>query len=106
MPPATPSSRRCTTRASPRSILTRRLPHPPPDRYWPLFDKLSPEAAKNVSYQNAYNHYFKNWDVPSGEGGERRYSRMESYYQTEMLDPKQGTFVTGKATELDDDGLY
>ena len=75
-------------------------------RYWPLFDKLSPEAAKNVSYQNAYNHYFKDWDIPSGEGGERRYSRMDSYYQTEMLDPKQGTFVTGKATDLDDDGLY
>jgi len=75
-------------------------------KYWPLFDKLSPEAAKNVSYQNAYNHYFKDWEVPTGEGGEKRYSRMDSYYQTEMLDPKQGTFVTGKATELDDDGLY
>jgi len=75
-------------------------------KYWPLFDKLSPEAGKNVAYQNAYNHYFANWDVPTGEGGEKRYSRMDSYYQTEMLDPKQGTFVTGKATELDDDGLY
>ena len=31
---------------------------------------------------------------------------MPSYYATEMLDPKQGTFVTGVATDLDDDGLY
>ena len=31
---------------------------------------------------------------------------MDSYYKTEMLDPKSGTFVTGTATELDDDGLY
>jgi len=73
-------------------------------KYWPLFDKLTPEAAKNVSYENAYNIYFKNWDIPTGEGGEARYSRMPSYYQTEMLDPKSGTFINN--TDLDDDGLY
>jgi len=75
-------------------------------KYWPLFDKLSPAAGQNVAYQNAYNLYFATWDIPKGEGGDIRYQRMPSYYQTEMLDPKQGTFVTGKATELDDDGMY
>ena len=79
-------------------------------KYWPLFDKLTPEAGRNVAFQNAYNLYFAEWDMPVGggeaAGGELRYQRMPSYYNTEMLDPKAGTFVDGIATELDDDGLY
>lgn len=30
-------------------------------RYWKLFDKLTPEAGRNVAYQNAFRMYFEGW---------------------------------------------
>ena len=74
-------------------------------KYYQLFDKLTPEAGQNVSYGNAQRLYFDNWDVPKGSGGEQRYTRMPSYYDTECLDPAAGKFVLG-ATDIDDDGKY
>ena len=75
-------------------------------KYYQLFERLTPEAAANVAYNNAQKEYFDGWDVPSGgPGGEQRYTRMPSYYNTECLDPAAGTFVLG-ATDIDDDGKY
>jgi len=74
-------------------------------KYYQLFDKLTPEAGQNVAYGNAQRLYFDNWDVPKGSGGEQRYTRMPSYYDTECLDPAAGKFVLG-ATDIDDDGKY
>jgi hypothetical protein len=73
-------------------------------RYYQLFEKLTPEAAKNVAFNNAQREYFEAWDVPTGNQP-GRYTRMPSYYETECLDPKAGVFVKG-ATDLDDDGKY
>ena len=73
-------------------------------KYYQLFEKLTPEAAENIAYNNAQKLYFDGWDVPSGaEPG--TYARMPSYYDTECLDPREGKFVKG-ATDLDDDGKY
>jgi len=78
-------------------------------KYYQLFDRLTPEAAENVAYNNAENMYWKNWDMPTGdstkEGFELRYAKMPSYYKTEALDPAAGAFVLGKCA-VDDDGLY
>jgi len=81
-------------------------------KYYQLFDKLPPEAAENVAYNNAENLYFKEWEVPTGEvtngaNGlpDLRYARTPSFYQTECLDPEAGKFVLGK-TDIDDDGMY
>ena len=78
-------------------------------KYYQLFEKLTPEAAQNVAYDNAERLYFKNWKVPTGAGpaagGDLRYMRMPSYYNTECLDPAAGKFVMG-ATDIDDDGKY
>ena len=74
-------------------------------KYYQLFDKLTEEAAKNIAYENAQRMYFEGWNVPTGEGGDLRYTKMPSYYQTECLDPAAGAFVLG-ATDIDDDGLY
>jgi len=73
-------------------------------KYWQLFDKLTPEAAENVSYMNAYRRYFEKWDVPSG-GLSGRYQRTEAYYDCEALDPNLGEFVVGQSV-LDDGGKY
>ena len=73
-------------------------------RYWPLFELLSPEAAENVSWRNAYNEYFKDWQVPSGSGG-GRYARTEAFYHCESLDPTMGEFVVG-ASDVDTNGMY
>jgi len=76
-------------------------------KYWKLFERLTPEAAENVAYKNAYRMYFENWDVPTGEGGkgERRYMRQDPMYDTECLDPAAGIFVPGDK-ELDTHGKY
>ena len=78
-------------------------------KYYQLFDKLTEEAALNVAYNNAEKLYFADWTVPTGAGeaagGELRYARMPSYYDTECLDPAAGKFVMG-ATDIDDDGKY
>jgi len=76
-------------------------------KYYQLFEKLTPEAAENVAYNNAEKLYFASWSVPKADGsdGDGRYKRMPSYYQTECLDPKAGKFVLG-ATAIDDDGMY
>ena len=74
-------------------------------KYYQLFERLTPEAAENVAYNNAEREYFASWDVPSGTGDDKRYTRMASYYNTECLDPAAGAFVLG-ATDIDDDGKY
>ena len=74
-------------------------------KYWPLFDLLTPEAAENVSYKNAYRMYFDGWDVPKASGGESRYNQIEAVYETECLDPAAGAFVPGDK-ELDTRGKY
>jgi hypothetical protein len=82
-------------------------------RYWKLFDKLTPEAGKNVAYQNAFRMYFESWTVPPGAPAvvedptyDRRYAQIDPVYDTECLDPAVGMFVSGIAEGLDDDGKY
>ena len=53
----------------------------------------------------AQRMYFEGWDVPAGEGGERRYARADAVYETECLDPSVGEFVSSKLT-VEDDGKY
>jgi len=71
-------------------------------KYYQLFNKLTTEAAANVARQNAERLYFEPWDIPSGASG--RYVRVDAFYDTECLDPKEGTFVRG--TVFNDDGKY
>ena len=80
-------------------------------KYYQLFDQLTPEAAVNVARGNAERLYFDNWKVPSGdvcvfqsaEAG--HYAKVAPYYQTECLDPKEGTFVSA-GDIFDDNGKY
>ena len=72
-------------------------------RYYQLFEKLTPEAAENVARQNAERLYFTPWEVPTGDAG-GRYARIDCVYETEALDPKEGTFVKGN--HFDDGGMY
>ena len=74
-------------------------------KYWQLFDKLTPEAAENVAYKNAYKEYFDNWDVPTGSRG-GRYARGEAFYECESLDPKEGEFVVGRSDLSNEVGKY
>ena len=73
-------------------------------KYWPLFERLSPDAAEAVAYGNAYALYFDQWAVPSGEEA-GRYVRHDACYRTESLDPAAGEFVVGPSV-LDDNGAY
>jgi len=77
-------------------------------KYWPLFDKLTPEAGENVAWRNAHRAYFEKWDVPTGEGGERRYMRNDAFYDTECLDPPKGAFgkLNDPENKLADGGKY
>ena len=74
-------------------------------KYYQLFEKLTAEAAANVASGNAERLYFDTWSVPTGGGfGERRYARTDAYYETECLDPAEGTFVKG--FDFDESGMY
>ena len=69
-------------------------------KYWQLYDKLSPEAAENVSRKNAMKMYFDGWDVPSGSGQDTRYAKIDAVYDTECLDPDQGKTAAGRIEEV------
>ena len=75
-------------------------------RYWQLFDKLSPAAAENVAYKNAYRMYFEKWDVPSGSRGDRRYAKIDPVYESECLDPDLGTFAPFTDSSMGISGMY
>jgi hypothetical protein len=76
-------------------------------KYWPLFEKLSEAAGKQIAYGNAFDWYFKDWDVPKavyipGATAEEvcppvgRYTRAPGYYKVECLEPMEGKFLTGE----------
>eukprot|EP00931_Biecheleriopsis_adriatica_P110304 TRINITY_DN84550_c0_g1_i1.p1 TRINITY_DN84550_c0_g1~~TRINITY_DN84550_c0_g1_i1.p1 ORF type:complete len:758 (-),score=157.31 TRINITY_DN84550_c0_g1_i1:25-2298(-) len=76
-------------------------------KYWQLFDRLSPAAARRVAYQNGEDAYFANWDVPTTDDADARYHILPRCYPCHFLDTREREYVAGsKASTFPEDASF
>eukprot|EP00933_Yihiella_yeosuensis_P042880 TRINITY_DN3753_c7_g1_i1.p1 TRINITY_DN3753_c7_g1~~TRINITY_DN3753_c7_g1_i1.p1 ORF type:complete len:351 (+),score=46.66 TRINITY_DN3753_c7_g1_i1:41-1054(+) len=76
-------------------------------KYYQLFERLSPEAARKVSYQNGQDAYFADWDVPKVDDEDVRYQQFPCCYPCEFLDANEREYILGsEATKKPEDFVF
>merc|ERR1712039_1021522 len=76
-------------------------------KYWQLFDRLSTEAARRVSWKNGEDAYFAGWDVPKTDDPDARYQLVPKSYPCEFLDATQREYILGStASTLAEDASF
>ncbi|CAK0847480.1 unnamed protein product [Prorocentrum cordatum] len=71
-------------------------------KYWPLYEKLSPQAAQRVSCGNGERIFFSSWTVPLSTDEDARYHTGPRCYPCEFLDMFEREYIPGQG----DDAMF